>query len=76
MKVVIDGVEYIPAKSALVNRQDILRTLLETYWGDLDEAMTLDAQAKNLWVQVYDDGEGTPLLEFMDLLAKRAGVPA
>lgn len=72
-RVIIDGIEYIPAKEANANTLEIAKGLLMSFWGTCD-----DEKAKELMndpsirVLVNDYGEGIPLSEVMDDIAKEA----
>ena len=57
MKVIIDGVEYIPVKEAIANRDAIIRGLLKSYYGNLDETYDEDKMCRGIYVYVIDDPE-------------------
>lgn len=68
--VTIDGVRYVPAREAVANLDDIRTAIEDVFWGEGYKTREQRDQYE-LWVQVYDDGEGTPLSEFMDELAAK-----
>lgn len=73
MKVVIDGVTYIPAKEAVANERVIARGLLLQFWGrasdeDIDE-MLADG---DVFVYVNDEGKGVTLRNALDDIAEEA----
>ena len=74
MKVIIDDVEYIPAKNALANRMDIIRGLLSIFWGTCsDETAEELYEDPNIRVIVSDSSnEGISLKEMVDEIAKIA----
>lgn len=73
-KVIIDGVEYIPAKDALANRKEIARGLLRQFWGKCnDETIEKSIRSQNIKVLVHDwDAGGQTLEEVLDQISKEA----
>lgn len=71
-KVIIDGVEYIPAKEALANRIDIAKGLLMGFWGVCSTAKAEELiKDESIKVLVHDWGAGgKPLSEVLDEIAK------
>ncbi len=72
-KVIIDGVEYIPAKDALANEMAIAKGLLMQFWGTCpdDKAQEL-INDSSICVYVGDEyGENT-LRNVLDEIAKQA----
>lgn len=67
-EVMIDGVRYVPARSAVAGLDDLRRALEDVFWGEGYSPSSGD-RSEGLSVRVYDDGEGTPLSEFMDEVA-------
>lgn len=75
MKVTIDGIEYVPAGSVIVNRTILLKALIEEYFGSRGESLDwYEREAKNLWVHVTDTGDDylPTVSEFLDSLASRS----
>jgi len=72
-KVIIDGIEYIPAKEALANRDVIARALLSYFYGECSDN-TLQELINNDTICVYvnDEGKGNSLKEVLDEIAKRS----
>ncbi len=68
-EVVIDGVIYVPAVTAVPGLDAVMQALYESYmgagkhWNDGDEA-------KYLWVTVNEDQEGDTLEEFAARVAE------
>ena len=73
-KVLIDGVEYIPAKEALANEKAIARGLLQQFWGVCtDERLEELVKSEDIKVLVHDwDAGGKTLREVLDDIAKEA----
>jgi len=73
-KVIIDGVEYVPAKEALANRDAIARTLLQQFWGDCDaEKIQELIDSPDIKVLVHDwDAGGVSLSKVLDAISKEA----
>lgn len=68
--VVIDGVRYVPARDAVAGLSDLRTALEDDFWGEGYSPADGDRSGP-LSIRIYDDGEGTPLNEFMDELAAR-----
>lgn len=71
-KVIIDGVEYIPAKYALANRLDIAKGLLMSFWGICDDRKAEELiQGGDIKVLVHDGcSSGKLLSEVLDDISK------
>lgn len=72
-EVYIDGVRYIPAKSAVVNLEGVARALLMEYWGTVtDEQLEKFMKSKDIFIIVtdYSDGDNITLSTFLDNLAE------
>jgi len=56
MNVVIDGVKYVPAKEVVVNREVLLRALVELFWGDeaIQSIEWFEKEASTLAIMVTD----------------------
>ena len=68
-EVIIDGVRYVPARQAVAGLKDLQTALEDEFWG---EGYSQDKdRSEGLFIRVYDDGEGTPLGEFIDSLAAK-----
>lgn len=67
-EVMIDGVRYVPAREAVAGLDDLRTALEDVFWG-VGYKTRAERDQYELWVKVYDDGDGTPLSEFMDELA-------
>lgn len=61
MKVVIDGVRYVPVVEANANMEAIARGLIYQFWGEAGEGKELAEKMEGLRVRVFDDGEGEPI---------------
>ena len=59
MKVIIDGVEYIPAKEAIANRDAVIRGLLSSFWGELGKEYDENDKCSDVYVFVTDDSRFT-----------------
>jgi len=74
MNVVIDGVKYVPAKEVVVNREVLLRALVELFWGDeATQSMEwFERQAKDLAIRVTDMlwVDSVTVSDFLDRLAE------
>ena len=72
-KVIIDGVEYIPAKEANANELAIAKGLLMQFWGvcDDDKARELSDDS-DIRVLVNDWGRGETLRCVLDAIAEEA----
>ena len=74
MNVVIDGVKYVPAKEVVVNREMILRALVELFSGDeSNQSMEwFERQAKDLAIRVTDMlwVDSVTVSDFLDRLAE------
>jgi len=72
-KVVIDGVEYIPAKNVVANEMAIAKGLLMQFWGVCsDEKATELINDKSISVVVTDEYQGESLRSVLDEIAKQA----
>ncbi len=71
--VIIDGVEYIPAKQTLGNRESIARALLSYFYGECSDS-TLQSLINDdtICILVNDEGKGNTLKEVLDEIAKRS----
>lgn len=65
--VVINGVTYVPATSAVANVDAVMQPLYESYMGAGEK---WSDTPYNLWVQVNEDGEGITLQEFAAEIAR------
>lgn len=72
-KVIIDDIEYIPAKEALANSEVIARSLLSYFWGECSDS-TLQELINDDTIHVYvnDEGKGNSLKEILNEIAKRS----
>lgn len=69
--VIIDGVEYIPAKDVLANRLEIARGLILDWRGECDNKKADEIINEGyLKVWVNDSGEGISLEETLDNIAR------
>lgn len=73
-KVIIDGIEYIPAKEALANRTAIAKGLLMQYWDNCSsEKMEELIKDEGIKVLVHDwEAGGKQLSEVLDDIARIA----
>lgn len=69
-EVVIDGVRYVPARDAVAGVDDLRIALEDEFWGEGYSPKGGD-RSEGLCVRVFDDGDGTPLDEFMDAIAAK-----
>lgn len=73
MKVIIDGVEYIPAKQANANTLQIAKGLLQGFWGTCSDNKANEfINDPDIMVYVNDDGKGITLSECLDNIADEA----
>lgn len=70
--VIIDGVMYVPATSAVAGVDDIMQALYEGYMGS-GQSWRDDPYTKGLSISVNEDGEGDSFDEFVALVAKISG---
>lgn len=72
MKVIIDGVEYIPAKNVVANELDIKKALLLQFWGVLKDSQ-VDEHCSDLRVVVsdyFETDQGQTIQELINEIAK------
>ncbi len=75
-KVIIDGVEYIPAREVITNEEDIARGLLTLFWGkslnknNIKELIDDDSICVYVGDELPDGGEYT-LRNVLDEIAKQ-----
>ena len=75
MKVIIDGIEYVPAKEVVVNADDVARTLLSQFWGEIknDEEIYKIMDSVRICVSdCFHEDEGWDWNEFLAELARQA----
>lgn len=73
MDVFIDGVRYIPAKHVNANYMEIAKGLLLFFWGECDDETAQNLiDSGDIVVRVSDYGEGEPLRDVLDEIAKIA----
>lgn len=72
-KVIIDDVEYIPAKEALANEESIARGLLMQFWGECtDEDLHKLIGSPSICVYVGDNYGEYTLRSVLDEIAKQS----
>jgi len=73
VEVIIDGVRYIPAKSAIANTLDIVKGLLAEGYGTADDEEAENQLRSGYYrVLVNDWGEGVPLSKIIDNISEIA----
>ncbi len=55
--VVIDGIQYVPAGTVVVNAHTVLKTLVEQYMGITDNER-VDQLSDELWIVITENPEG------------------
>lgn len=70
MKVIIDGVEYVPVMESDVNMEAIARGLVYQFWGTVGKGERLAEQMEGLSVIVTDNGRGEPILSVLADIAR------
>ena len=75
MKVIIDGIEYVPVDKTHPTAEAIARGLLDTFWGDeLPSKYDWESEARNIMVMVSDSfkkGSAPTVMEVAAAILKR-----
>ena len=71
MKVMIDGVEYVPAMQVHPAMDDIAFALAGVFWGTgYARTLGLEKVLDGLCVDVNDNGDGTPITDVLADIAR------
>jgi len=75
MKVVIDGIEYVPVAEASPNAEQIARGIMDSFWGSsIPDYTTWQEEAKSLYVECTDlpsAGCDTQVIDVVSAILKR-----
>jgi hypothetical protein len=73
MKVLIDGVQYVPVIKANTNIEAIAKGLIYQFWGDISENENLYDKLDGLYIRVYDDNIGYPIQNVLSDIVRELG---
>lgn len=72
-EVIVDGVRYVPAREVVINREQLLRGLVDIVWGKgtVEDLAWFEEQASELFIDITEEETdyNQSILQFVDELA-------